>query len=65
MRDVGAPADLYRLLDAADEPELIDREIPEARRFSRSAAARVVSRIRCLLSGDASSRSTSIRRCSS
>ena len=29
MRDPGAPVDLYRLLEAADEPELIDREIPE------------------------------------
>jgi SAM-dependent methyltransferase len=30
MRDAGAPVDLYRLLEAADEPELIDREIPES-----------------------------------
>lgn len=30
MKDPGAPVDLYRLLEAADEPELIDREIPEA-----------------------------------
>jgi SAM-dependent methyltransferase len=29
MRDPGAPVDLYRLLEAADEPELIDRTIPE------------------------------------
>ena len=29
MRDPGAPVDLYRLLEAADEPELIDHEIPE------------------------------------
>jgi SAM-dependent methyltransferase len=29
MRDSGAPADRFLLLDAADEPELIDREIPE------------------------------------
>lgn len=29
MRDPGAPVDLYRLLVAADEPELIDREMPE------------------------------------
>ena len=29
MRDAGAPVDLYRLLEAADQPELIDREIPE------------------------------------
>ena len=29
MRDPGAPVDLYRLLNAADEPELIDREMPE------------------------------------
>src|SRR5256712_5242057 len=29
MRDAGAPVDLYRVLVAADEPELIDREIPE------------------------------------
>jgi SAM-dependent methyltransferase len=29
MRDAGAPVDLYRLLEAADEPVLIDREIPE------------------------------------
>ena len=29
MRDAGAPVDLYRLLEATDEPELIDREIPE------------------------------------
>lgn len=29
MRDPGAPVDLYRLLEAADEPELIDREVPE------------------------------------
>jgi len=29
VRDAGAPVDLYRLLEAADEPELIDREIPE------------------------------------
>jgi SAM-dependent methyltransferase len=29
MRDPGAPPDLYRLLDAADEPDLVDREIPE------------------------------------
>jgi SAM-dependent methyltransferase len=29
VRDPGAPVDLYRLLEASDEPELIDREIPE------------------------------------
>ena len=29
MKDPGAPVDLYRLLEAAGEPELIDREIPE------------------------------------
>src|SRR6185503_20024506 len=29
MRDPGAPVELYRLLEAADEPELIDRELPE------------------------------------
>jgi SAM-dependent methyltransferase len=29
MRDAGAPVDLYRLLVAADEPELIDRELPD------------------------------------
>ena len=29
MRDPGAPVDLYRLLEAAGEPELIDREMPE------------------------------------
>lgn len=29
MRDPGAPVELYRLLQAADEPELIDREMPE------------------------------------
>jgi SAM-dependent methyltransferase len=29
VRDPGAPVDLYRLLQAADEPELIDREMPE------------------------------------
>lgn len=29
MRDPGAPVDLYKLLEAADEPELIDREMPE------------------------------------
>jgi len=29
MRDAGAPVDLWRLLVAADEPELVDREIPE------------------------------------
>ena len=29
MCDPGAPVDLYRLLEAADEPELIDREMPE------------------------------------
>lgn len=29
MRDPGAPVELYRLLAAADEPELIDRELPE------------------------------------
>jgi SAM-dependent methyltransferase len=29
MRDPGAPVDLYRVLEAADEPELIDRAIPE------------------------------------
>ena len=29
MRDPGAPVELYRLLEAADEPELIDREMPE------------------------------------
>ena len=29
MRDPGAPVDLYRLLEAADEPELIDRELPD------------------------------------
>jgi len=29
VRDPGAPVDLYRLLEAADEPELIDREMPE------------------------------------
>jgi len=28
VRDPGAPVDLYRLLEAADEPELIDRELP-------------------------------------
>ncbi len=28
MRDPGAPVELYRLLEAADEPELIDREMP-------------------------------------
>ncbi|MEK6206180.1 MAG: class I SAM-dependent methyltransferase [Chloroflexota bacterium] len=29
MRDPGAPVELYRLLEAADEPELIDRELPD------------------------------------
>jgi len=29
VRDPGAPVDLYRLLEAAGEPELIDREMPE------------------------------------
>jgi SAM-dependent methyltransferase len=29
VRDPGAPVELYRLLEAADEPELIDRELPE------------------------------------
>jgi SAM-dependent methyltransferase len=29
MRDPGAPTDLYRLLVAADEPLLIDREMPD------------------------------------
>jgi SAM-dependent methyltransferase len=29
VRDPGAPVDLVRLLEAADEPELIDREMPE------------------------------------
>jgi SAM-dependent methyltransferase len=29
VRDPGAPVDLYRLLEAADEPELIDREVPD------------------------------------
>ena len=29
MRDPGAPVDLYRLLEASEEPELIDREMPE------------------------------------
>jgi SAM-dependent methyltransferase len=29
MRDPGAPVDLVRILVAADEPELIDRELPE------------------------------------
>jgi SAM-dependent methyltransferase len=29
VKDPGAPVDLYRLLEAAGEPELIDREIPE------------------------------------
>ncbi|HEV8536519.1 MAG TPA: class I SAM-dependent methyltransferase [Candidatus Limnocylindria bacterium] len=29
MRDLGAPVDLYPLLEPADEPALIDREIPE------------------------------------
>src|SRR2546423_34214 len=29
VRDPGAPVDLYRLLEATGEPELIDREIPE------------------------------------
>ena len=29
MRDPGAPVELYRLLGPADEPELIDREVPE------------------------------------
>ena len=29
MRDPGAPVELYRLLEAAGEPELIDRELPE------------------------------------
>ena len=29
VRDPGAPIELYRLLEAADEPELIDRELPE------------------------------------
>jgi SAM-dependent methyltransferase len=28
VRDPGAPVELYRLLEAADEPELIDRELP-------------------------------------
>ena len=28
MRDPGAPVDLVRILEAADEPELIDRELP-------------------------------------
>jgi SAM-dependent methyltransferase len=28
VRDPGAPVELYRLLGAADEPELIDREVP-------------------------------------
>jgi SAM-dependent methyltransferase len=29
VRDLGAPVELYRLLEAADEPELIDRELPD------------------------------------
>ena len=29
MRDEGAPVDLYRVLVAAEEPELIDRELPD------------------------------------
>jgi SAM-dependent methyltransferase len=29
VRDPGAPVDLVRILEAADEPELIDRELPE------------------------------------
>lgn len=29
VRDPGAPVELYRLLEAADEPELIDREMPD------------------------------------
>ncbi len=29
MRDPGAPLDLYRILEPADEPELIHREAPE------------------------------------
>jgi SAM-dependent methyltransferase len=29
VKDPGAPVELYRLLVAADEPDLIDREIPE------------------------------------
>jgi len=29
VRDPGAPVDLYRLLEAGEEPELIDREMPE------------------------------------
>jgi SAM-dependent methyltransferase len=29
VRDPGAPVELYRLLEAAGEPELIDRELPE------------------------------------
>jgi SAM-dependent methyltransferase len=29
MRDAGAPVDLYRLLAAAEEPALIDREMPD------------------------------------
>lgn len=29
MKDPRAPVDLYRLLEATDEPELIDRQIPE------------------------------------
>lgn len=29
MRDPGAPVELYRLLEAGDEPQLIDHEIPQ------------------------------------
>jgi SAM-dependent methyltransferase len=29
MRDAGAPVELYRILEAGDEPGLIDREIPQ------------------------------------
>jgi SAM-dependent methyltransferase len=29
VRDAGAPVDLYRILVAGDEPELIDRELPD------------------------------------
>lgn len=29
VRDPGAPVELYRLLEAADEPELVDRELPD------------------------------------
>jgi len=65
MRDPGAPVDLVRLLEAADEPELIDREIPEDAEILElgSGSGRITHPL--IHSGGALSRSTSIPKCSS